>query len=358
MAGRAFRRIGTLVTLIATVSSARAELPRTFCNFHLGEETAETRFLLRLAKPTREQVAERMKELNWDYINETLFILPHNDGEAWRASAILEAIGAPHVRYSNQAWGAKLDLEEFTSRDLKGIKRVVTFEMPGVEKEAWFSRQKIQVEIIDHHTYAGLNRYRPDGSLDQLCEKIGWKQTTEDQWISMNDRAFVPGLKSLALSPVDIQAVRRFDYLSQGQLYGKLKTDSEVAAKRASELRPANGYYTIRNEDVALIREALAVQSTDGVVNVFESDIRFAKVGFSGDPRVVDALVAFDFKKLGYAEGDFSAYSVGSAPSKLFGFKAKAAPKGSSDWLPDSVIAAIEEVVKAVLAEKRIGSPR
>lgn len=343
--------IGTFVTLLSVTVFAEAGLPNVFCPFILGEETAEISLIRRMARPTFGQVASRYHELNWKFINETLFVVPHNDGESWRASAILEAIGAPHLRLSRQKWGAKFELEKIPRNALDGVKRILTFEMPGPEAEAAFRARGYEIVVIDHHVYEGLNRYRTESSLEQLCEKIGWRPTPEDGWISVNDRSFVPGMKSAGLSVEAIRTIRRFDYLAQGNTYGKLKADAVVAEVRAGELVPQHGYYSMIDEDVAFVREALAIKSPDGVVNVFEVDRRGAggRLGFSGDPRVVDALLGVDFTKFGYEKGSFAAYSVGNPPSKLYGFKPKSPPRGSDRLVPDAVVEAIENLIRKTL---------
>jgi hypothetical protein len=62
------------------------------------------------------QISEGRARVNKVYLNETLFVVPRNDGEAIRAVEILEALDAPHLRVSKQAWGATLEREGLPSR--------------------------------------------------------------------------------------------------------------------------------------------------------------------------------------------------------------------------------------------------
>jgi len=349
-----FRLFGLSILFFGAAYADTSHLT-ALCPLELSEKSDEATLILRLSKPDLLQVRERVKGLHWDKINETLFVLPHNDGESYRAAGILEMIRAPHVHLSEQKWGAKLGVEEISEKELHGIKRIVTFEMPGVEKELEFTGRGFEVVTIDHHIYQGLNRFNEKSSLEQMMDYMGWKSTMEDHWVALNDRAFVPGLKTAGLSPSEIRAVRKFDYLAQGNAWNFLKRNIQAAEVRASELAEKDGFFRIVDEDVAFVREELAIRSPNGVVNVFEIDRRNpaqGKMGFSGDPAVADMLVAFDYTQLGYEKGGFASYSVGSPPSKLYGFKATVPPAGERELLPKRVTDQIEKMLREKLGHK------
>ena len=161
-----------------------------------------------------------------DYVNETLFIVPRNDGEALRANQILSSIAAPHHHVSRQKWGASIDDEwqRLDPKTLKNIKRVLIFEMPGrredksgeLATEKRFRDMGIGVDIVDHHHYGWIDRYRETSSLEQLCAKIGWEMDERDLAIAINDRSHVQGLKKLGYSALQIRDVRRYDMMAQG----------------------------------------------------------------------------------------------------------------------------------------------
>ena len=273
------------------------------------------------------------REIDVDYVNDTLFIVPGNDGEARRANQILTAICAPHHHISQQRWGASIDDEwqRLSPQMLKQVKRVLIFEMPGrlAQQDGEFAAEKrfrsmgIAVDIIDHHHYSWIDRYRDTSSLEQLCAKIGWTMDENDLAIAINDRSHVHGLKRLGYSTMQIRDVRRYDMMAQGYSYSFIDKQIHQAHALIKSLEKAKIenlwiFRNVRAHSAILIQE-LAIRNNNAVVHVFE--MRTRKLGFSGEPTVVDQLLREDFTRLGYRPG-YASYGGGDgAISKFWGFK-------------------------------------
>ena len=91
----------------------------------------------------------------------TLLILPPNDAEAMLIKKLAEVISLPML-LSTQKHGASLDEEKDLVSLVKKTKckRVVIVEMPGEKTEAKLRKLGVELIIIDHHNYTGLDRAR------------------------------------------------------------------------------------------------------------------------------------------------------------------------------------------------------
>lgn len=255
----------------------------------------------------RSSLVKNHKHINWTLLEEALFILPDNDGEAKRACQILKSLAAPHVHISKQGWGAVLDkeIDKLSVPLSKKIKSIVVFEMPGRlnENQVISSEQSLRdrgydVIIIDHHYYHWVDRYCERSSLEQLCQLIGWPLSLVDEAISVNDRSYIPGMKKMGLSNSQIIEIRTYDLLAQGfqRPYIQsqtLKAQEEI--QRFKEHKKGDLWLVedLRVERVFFLQE-LALRSLDGVVHVLESAPH--KLGFSGNPAVVKELMTLDFE--------------------------------------------------------------
>ena len=293
-----------------------------------------------------EQIAAAKGRVDRALLNETLFVIPNNDGEARRAAEILRAAGASHLQISGQEWGATLDKEPLDPQKLSHVKRVVVFEIPGAETEVKLKRQGLEVIPIDHHAYKGLDRRRPESSLEQLMALIHWPMSRTDEALAINDRGYIPGLKKMGLSEDQIRQIRKYDLIAQG----RSEHDVDTAIRQAHDLIPSlprrKGVYILDrvNADEAILKQELAIQSKDGLVSTFE--IRPDKVGFSGNPAIVQALLKTKFEELGYEPGSFAQYGGGDPQASMFfGFKPTKPPKGESELIPRRVLEKIENMM-------------
>ena len=306
------------------------------------------------------QKAQARSQIDHRLLSETLFVVPNNDGEARRAVEILQAAGAPHLQVSAQAWGATLEREPLRPDVLARVRRVVIFEIPGQKVEDSLRAQGLEVLVIDHHAYQGLDRRRPEGSLEQLMGLIRWPMSAADEAIAVNDRGYIPGLKKLGLSADEIRAIRTQDLVAQGRSL----TEIEGATGQAQGLIPSlprlkNGTFVLDRvtADETILKQELAIQEPNGLVSTFE--IRPDKLGFSGNPAAVQKLLELDYETLGYAPGAFAKYGGGDPKASMFfGFKPKSPPQGETALIPERVLQQIRRVIEGEGVMSNQGKPR
>lgn len=282
------------------------------------------------------QLQAQRARVDWDYLRQTLFVLPYNDGEAVRAVQILRALPAPYILCSQQRWGAVLDKEmpALWASLNAAIKTVCIVEMPGEEVDAAgqlkceqeLRRRGLQVDIIDHHFYHWIDRTHELSSLEQLCAKINWQLSDFDMHVAINDRAWIPGLLALGLTAEQISIVRAFDLQAQGHQPAKIVAHTEAAQRllAAGQLQAQGGVYVLEKSMInsAVLSQELALRHKDGKVNIFIG--RKHKVSFSGQPTAVDALRQIDLSTLGYPL-PYTTYGGGDGRfSKFFGLKSAA----------------------------------
>lgn len=274
--------------------------------------------------------------LNHDYIATTLFVLPHNDGEAARACQILRAVNAPYLHISRQAWGATLDSEwlrlSIETYDPRKVKNIMIMEMPGVANapgdpiplETKLRDLGFRLDIVDHHHYQWVNRFSTESSLEQLCTLIGWQMSADDLAIAINDRSYIPGLKALGLSSEQIRKVRLFDLLCQGNSPNYIEKQFQQARQWLPYLETTKRgkLWILDNRDIKqpYVVQELSLQSPDGLIHAFE--IKGHKLGFTGHPNVVDHLLGYDHSKWLTTTGPLLAYAGGDGfSSKYWGLK-------------------------------------
>jgi hypothetical protein len=301
------------------------------------------------------------KSINHDYLRDTLFIVPNNDGEAMRANQILSALHAPFHHVSRQRWGALIDNEwRLLNRELlRQVKRVLIFEMPGKERrgedlvcEYRFRDLGLEVDIVDHHHYQWVDRHQEKSSLEQLCGKLGWHMDETDQAIAVNDRSHVPGLKQLGLSVEHIRKIRLFDLLAQGYSKAYVQSQLRLAHSMMTELerRRIDHLWILDNVKAhsSVILQELAIKQTGTeVVNLFE--VRSKKMSFSGLPTVVDQLLQKNFERFGYQPG-YGNYGGGDPhSSKFWGFK----PASYTEYISTDVRNYVLDVIISILSKNR-----
>lgn len=304
---------------------------------------------------SKEQLLTAQAQVNRELIDESYFLIPANDGEAVRAAQILEAVKAPHLLVSHERWGVTLDKINLDSKILQQVKRVVIFEIPGVEIEDKLRAQGLEVIVIDHHAYKNLDRRKPESSIEQLMQLIHWPMSRVDKAIAVNDRGYVPGLKAMGLSPTEIREIRKFDLKSQGRSPSKIDEQTRLAQELIPQLNTKQGeiyildFNTLPPIDEGILKQELAIQSPTGIVSSLT--IKSDSIGFSGNPRIAQRLLALNFESLGYPEGSFAQYGGGDPnASMFFGFKPTQPPKGEPHSLiPKHLVEKIFQEIQKIL---------
>ena len=179
----------------------------------------------------------------------SIWVLALNDGEAAEILRLLVGKGE-RVLVSAQTWGASWSqLEPAICAQLdteRNRVRMIGIEMQGANR--WGAVN------IDHHRYATEDRWKAESSLEQmaaiLCVQL-------DRWgvlVAANDRAYIPGMKSLGASQEEIAAVRLHDRRLQGvtareeaQAAGDV---SAIEAEKSRGLVACRGNITAAHSDL------------------------------------------------------------------------------------------------------------
>jgi len=92
-------------------------------------------------------------------LKKTVLVIPANDAEAVMILRLAQAMKLPTI-ISQQPHGASLDREPKIIQQIKdcGAERIIVVEMPGVKTEKKLSDLGLEIVIIDHHHYQGLDR--------------------------------------------------------------------------------------------------------------------------------------------------------------------------------------------------------
>ncbi len=297
-------------------------------SLHLFPQTQES--IPEHFRLSEELAGQSSKNIHRQFLEQTLFVLPENDGEALRSSHILQILKAPHLIRSSQSWGATLDREPFLKMTLNSkIKNICIFEIPGPKEEQALSNQGFKLHIVDHHFYEDLDRSVVLSSIEQLSALIGWELSDVDKSIAINDRSYIPGLRAeLGLDNAAIESIRLYDLQAQGNKLKDIQKSIEKARRLIPGIPKKDNLYILEKlkESHSIIKQEIALQHTSGVANILE--YAKSKVGFSGSPKVAKLLMAVDFEQLGYAKGTYKKYLGGDAKhSMFFNFKAFQPPR-------------------------------
>ncbi len=309
-----------------------------------------------------EDVARQCR-LRLDYINQTFFIIPHNDGEAVRCCQILRAVQAPFLHVSRQSWGATLDKEwpkiNFASLDKSQVKNIMILEIPGladhpgalIAKEAELVELGFQLDIIDHHHYQWVDRYKTVSSLEQLCDLIGWEMNDDDIAIAVNDRSYIPGLKALGLGKEAIRKVRQFDLVSQGNNTNYIDRHIKLAREWIPKLREEKrgDLWILDHPDVkqTYVSQELSIDDPKGYIQMFE--IKGHKLGYSGRAEIVDMLLRSDFTKWESQTGPLKNYGGGDGVNaKFWSIKTAENRKSIPRAMADEVLGMIQSAMESL----------
>jgi hypothetical protein len=153
-------------------------------------------------------------------MKKTILIVPANDAEAAMILRLAKAINLPTI-ISGQPHGASLDKEPNIIKKVvaSGAQKAVIVEMPGIKTEKQLLKKGIEVKIIDHHSYKGLNRKKNKSSLEQFLSIFNLDdQKIKDlsfepklvRGIAILDRGFVWALQKENYSQEEIKQVLVF----------------------------------------------------------------------------------------------------------------------------------------------------
>lgn len=162
---------------------------------------------------------------------------------------IAQKIGLPTI-VSRQSHGASLDKgrDYFSEIISGGYSRVITVEMPGPNTEARLRSSGIEMKIIDHHNYTGLDRAHDShgnvllSSLEQFlkmfritdaCLKKMGLDPLLVHGIGIQDRGFIWALQKEGYSRSQIGRV--MDY--HDELISLVRDSKTEANKKQSALR-------------------------------------------------------------------------------------------------------------------------
>jgi hypothetical protein len=206
----------------------------------------------------------------------TVLVVPPNDAEAILIYEIAKRMNIQVIR-SAQPHGATLDKEPDIVPLVRdgGWTRAVVVEMPGPKAEARLRGLGVDVTVIDHHHYTGLNRaHDADGaplpsSLEQFLALFGVTDAKLRSFgyspraargIGVMDRGFIWALREEGYRPRDVDAVLelRHDLLSRhGMLHDERRRMS--AARKAWNARKEwEGYQVVTNDTATGVREGVS----------------------------------------------------------------------------------------------------
>lgn len=214
-------------------------------------------------------------------------VTPVNDGEAVQIKNILENEKVKTL-ITAQGWGASWDgLEPEVKEKIKEYKNK-GYKVFGVELQGAAPEGAVN---IDHHRYDGDDRTNELSSLEQVANLIGHKLSLFEEFVSANDKGFIPAMLALAktknLSKKETQKlvneVRLQDRAAQGITPEQEKIAEEAIKKaeifdRLTVVRMAHSKTSTVCDRLWGSYRNLLVLSEDGEVNFF------------GERRVIEKL--------------------------------------------------------------------
>ena len=149
--------------------------------------------------------------------NETLFVVPNNDGEAVEIQKLLKDNGWKYLG-TGQQWGASWEgLETEIKQEINSGKYKNIY---GVELQGSIFNKSEKLGLnqhcidIDHHKYENDDRTNKLSSLEQVAKIINVELTEYQKAVSYNDIHGIKGLKRKYKEYVDAVAIQ--DMLAQG----------------------------------------------------------------------------------------------------------------------------------------------
>lgn len=130
------------------------------------------------------------------------FLLGGHDLEMLTIRQLLESYGCSYED-RNLQWGAKLSAyADILNPDdhFVGIELIEDVELPA------------HYQSIDHHN----DKSHLPSSLEQLATLLGHTLTRHQQLVAANDKGYIPGMKAIGASNMEIEEIRRTDRAAQG----------------------------------------------------------------------------------------------------------------------------------------------
>ena len=221
-------------------------------------EPGEGQSVEKIAKQEEREAVEKNRA-------NTVLVTVDNDPESRTILRLAEKAGISFVK-SDQPHGARLDREEDVVQKVLAFNKgqVWIVEMPGPQTEDELRQSGQQVQIIDHHTYPGLDRVRDPltgqrqkSSLEQFLHTARVSDQELTEWgfdpkvvrgLGILDDRFVQGLRDEGYSKDEINRVLD----AREQLRMELDPDLEAirtAAKKDWQKRREEAGYTIVESD-------------------------------------------------------------------------------------------------------------
>lgn len=191
-----------------------------------------------------------------------------NDPESLTIVRIAQALYIPLIE-SKQSHGATLATEPRLNEriaEIDDVKHLAIVEIPGLKEEEFLKESGIEVHMIDHHTYADLDRMKNEASLTQFRELF--EISDEDlrgagfdpeiiRGVALIDQGFLWELAGSELS-LEKQRASRAYYLSCKRDIDSNYSATEEAALVAWQTKEMN-------DDVVIIRSASSYHIREAV---------------------------------------------------------------------------------------------
>ena len=216
-----------------------------------------------------------------------LIVTPVNDGESAQITKILKEKNIKTL-ITKQGWGASwANLEPEIKKQIENYKNK-NFEVFGVELQGAAPSGAVN---IDHHRYDGDDRSNEKSSLEQVAELIGHELTLYEQFVSANDKGFIPKMIELAktrnLSKEETQKLIEKVRLQDRAAQGITPEQEEIAEKAIQEAEISDSLTVVHmaHSKTSTVCDRLwgqyknlLIVSSDGEVNFF------------GERRVIETL--------------------------------------------------------------------
>ncbi len=206
-----------------------------------------------------------------------VLIVPPNDAEAILISRIAQKMGLSMI-LSHQTHGASLDKGRDYLPLIKkgGYKKVVIVEMPGLKTEQRLKKLGIEVVLIDHHHYTGLDRAHDvktgrmlPSSLEQFLKLFGLSDAKLRAFgfdpklvraIGVMDRGFIWALQEEGYSKKEIDEILTFHdgLLAHIQNPKTQARKQEVAFRAWQKRKKWNEYFIVETHSDVQLRQRLS----------------------------------------------------------------------------------------------------
>ncbi len=209
-----------------------------------------------------------------------VIVTPVNDGESVQIEKILKENNIKTL-VTKQGWGASWSgLEPEIKEKIESYKNK-EYQIFGVELQGGAPEG---AKNIDHHRYDGDDRTNEFSSLEQVAKLVGHRLSLFEEFISANDKGFIPAMLALAktknLSEKETQKLINKVRLQDRAAQGITPEQEEIAEKAIQEAEVSDRLTVVRmsHSKTATVCDRLyggyknlLVISDDGEVNFFGS---------------------------------------------------------------------------------------